>query len=64
MKHKLTSEKTWNWFRKDVDVTRAGEIGNEMGEALYDRCHNLKETLKHPFKKENRDLVPTYHHYK
>lgn len=64
MNHKLNSEKTWNWFRKDVDVARAGQIGEEMGEALYDRCHNFKEFVKHPFNKDARNTVETKHHYK
>jgi hypothetical protein len=62
--HKVPSEKTWNFFRSDVDTERANKIGQEMAEAALSRCHNAKERIKHPFKKEKRELLETKHHWK
>ena len=61
--YKVPVEKTWRFMRQDVSQQRAGEIGEEFAEAALTRAHNLKECIKHPFKKELRDKLPTKHHW-
>lgn len=62
--YKVPTEKTWRFMRKDVDQERANEIGQEFAEAALTRAHNIKETIKHPFSKEKRELLETRHHWK
>ena len=61
--YKVPAEKTWRFCRQDVSQQRAGEIGEEMANAMFDRLHNTKECIKHPFKSEKRELVKTKHHW-
>ena len=62
--YKVPSEKTWRFCRQDVSPERANEIGQEFAEAALTRAHNVKECIKHPFKKEKRETIPTKHHWK
>lgn len=62
--YKVPSEKTWRFMRKDVSPERANAIGEEVAQAALTRAHNVKECIKHPFKKEKRETIPTKHHWK
>lgn len=61
--YKVPAEKTWRFCRQDVSQERAAEIGEEMANAMFDRLHNAKECVKHPFKSDKRELVKTKHHW-
>lgn len=62
--YKVPATKTWRFMRSDVSPERANAIGEEVAAAALTRAHNLKECIKHPFKKELRDKLPTKHHWK
>lgn len=62
--YKVPSDKTWRFMRSDVSPERSHEIGEEVAQAALTRAHNMKECIKHPFKKEKRETIPTKHHWK